>query len=530
MNSHTLICYAIALSVGLVAGLIATYLCRAISRRIGFVDRPDGGRKAHKEPVALGGGIAVYAAMLTGILAAYLCGRYFEVDILNGQDLPVLKALLTSSVIMVVLGLIDDTVALRGRYKVLGQLMIAGLMIYSGLRIEQFGMFGMKIPLGWASIPMTVFWLLGTINAINLIDGIDGLASSVGIVLCLTVAAITAMLGHFAEAVIVLALAGALCAFLYYNRAPASIYLGDTGSMLVGLVAGVIAVHTSVKSPAAIAMVVPIAVFSIPILDSSAALLRRKLTGQSLFAADRGHLHHSLLTRGWSVQQASMFIALICATTCLSAVLSILWKSELIALATVVCVILFLVFTKTFGHMELALLRHRFHETTRPKTGQRSIQLQGSREWDRLWEAMVSSADDYRLVKMKLAINIPGLHEVYFARWDTSVLNVSGSDQTWQLSHPLMVDGKKVGHIELVGLPEGKSSTPAHMVQVLEFLDPIESDVRLIREHIAHDQQADSTQPATDQPEPTKSLIGPQRGATPLIDPPPSPTPAPTAS
>lgn len=528
MTSPTLFSYAIALGIGLVAGLIATLIVRTISRRIGFVDRPDGGRKTHKVPVALGGGLGVYAATLTGILAAFVCARYYELDILNGQDLPILKGLLKASVVMVLLGLIDDTIALRGRYKIIGQLVIAGLMINAGLRIEQFGMFGVNVQLGWASIPMTLFWLLGTINAINLIDGIDGLASSVGIVLCLTVAFITAMLGHFAETVVVLALAGALCGFLYYNRAPASIYLGDTGSMLVGLIAGVISVHTSVKSPAAIAMIVPIAVFSIPILDSSAALLRRKLTGRSLFAPDRGHLHHSLLTRGWSVQQASMFIALICATTCLSAVLSILWKNELIAIATVVCVILFLVFTKTFGHMELALLRHRFRETARPKTGQRSIQLQGSREWDKLWAVLAESADEHQLVKMKLAINIPALHEVYFARWDTSKPTSDSSDKTWHLKHPLNVDGEKVGHIELVGLPDQSISTPAHIAKVLEFLDPIEADIRLIREHIAHDQVVETAQAEQQEPAAAKSLISPKQNPSPLVDPASSPSPAAT--
>src|SRR5690606_27287591 len=115
---------------------------------------------------------------------------------------------------------------------------------------------------------------------------------------------------------------------LRYNFAPASIYLGDAGSMLIGLMCGSIAVQANAKSTAAMAFAVPLAVWLVPILDSFAALIRRKLTGRSMFTADRGHLHHSLLVRGWTVQQAAMFIALISATTCLSAVLSFYLQDE----------------------------------------------------------------------------------------------------------------------------------------------------------------------------------------------------------
>jgi len=511
MLSDTLISYVLAVGVAIVAGLIATPLVRRLSRRIGFVDKPDGQRKNHATAVALGGGVAVFFALLAGTGVAYAFARSQGLDILNDAwgnrfDRPVLLGLLQASVLTVLLGLADDFFNLRGRYKLLGQILIATLLVNSGLTIEKFGFMGEIVKLGPLAVPVTMVWLLGTINAINLIDGIDGLASSVGMVLCLTVAAITGINGHFAEAVIMLALAGALLGFLRYNFAPATIYLGDTGSMLIGLVVGVIAVHTSVKSPAAIAMAVPFAVWSIPILDSAAAILRRKLTGRSLFAADRGHLHHSLLTRGWSVQQASMFITLICGTTCLAAVLSVLWGNELIAVGIVVAVVLFLISTKTFGHIEFALLKHRFRESAASLTGkgqdasdirQSAIRLQGSREWDQLWQAMVDSADDYRLVKMKLAINIPALHEVYFANWETAKKPKEEADKIWTIVHPLLVDDQKVGHVELYGLPDSvQGSTPGQMMQVLDFLDPIEEDVRRIREQIRLDHTATPKTPS----------------------------------
>ncbi|MEM9185014.1 MAG: MraY family glycosyltransferase [Planctomycetota bacterium] len=497
--------YALALGSGLVAGLVATPIVRWLARRWNFVDKPDGDRKHQSSAVALGGGIAVYVAMLSAIAVTFAYARGQDIDLLNFNantaDRPIFLALLVASTLTVLLGLFDDKFGLRGRYKLLCQVAIAGILVYSGLSIDHFGFMGAKVVLpGWLSAPVTLVWLLVTINAINLIDGIDGLASSIGAVLCLTVAAITAMLGYHAEAFIVLALAGAQLGFLRYNFAPASIYLGDTGSMLIGLVVGVIATHTSVKSPAAIAMAVPFALWSIPILDSSAAILRRKLTGRSLFAPDRGHLHHSLLTRGWTVRQASMFITLICATTCLSAVLSLMWGSELIALLIVAAVVLFLVSTRTFGHIELELLKHRVRDSTSSfsspagdaSQGQHSaVQLQGSRQWDKLWAALVEAAPLHRLVQMKLAINIPVLHEAYFAKWKTPNSAAGSTDLTWSIVHPLVLDGQKVGHLELLGNSDiERASTPAQLIQVLDFLEPIEEDIRRIREQLEHDHEA----------------------------------------
>ncbi|MEM6798925.1 MAG: hypothetical protein AAF589_05375, partial [Planctomycetota bacterium] len=221
----------------------------------------------------------------------------------------------------------------------------------------------------------------------------------------------------------------------------------------------------------------------------------------------------SLLTRGWTVPQAAMFITLICATTCLAAVLAVLWKSELIALGIVAAVVAFLIYTKTFGHIEFSLMSSRFRESAASlatsRTGmavpkQRAVQLQGSREWDRLWAAMTEAADDYRLVKMKLSISIPQLHEVFYGSWESATKPEVEADELWSVIHPLIVDGQKVGHVELKGLPDpNRASTPAHMIQVLEFLEPIEDDVRYIREQISADQQHQDDETAT-----RPSLIG----------------------
>jgi UDP-GlcNAc:undecaprenyl-phosphate GlcNAc-1-phosphate transferase len=353
--------------------------------------------------------------------------------------------------------------------------------------------------LGLLAIPFTLLWLLGAINAINLIDGIDGLASSVGLVLCITFAAIMGWRGETVATIIMLALGGSLLGFLRYNFAPATVFLGDAGSMLIGLLIGTIAIASSTKSAATVALAVPVAVWSVPILDSAAAILRRKLTGRSLFAADRGHLHHSLLVRGWSVRQAVLFIGLISAMTCVSAVLGIYFRNEIVGLLMVIAIVGFLIATETFGHIELALIKDRFRSSgfllSRRNSDAASyresrIQLQGARQWDTLWTAIIESADSYQLVRLKLIIHIPGLHEDYFASWNSSRNRRNIEERIWQVSHPLIVDDVVVGHLEIAGVPESTSSTLDHIIQILDFLEPIEEDVSYIMKGIEVDRAA----------------------------------------
>lgn len=498
MLTPTQVVFVLSLLSALIGALLLTPVVRGLSRRFGFVDKPDGGRKNHATAVALGGGVAVFLSTVIAAGFAFSLGEWMDVDIWQKPDEPVLFGILVASALTVLLGLLDDKFAMRGRHKLLGQVAITSVLIGSGLEIEKFTVFGSEIHLGAFSIPFTMFWLLGAINAINLIDGIDGLASSVGFVLCLTIAVISGFLHQFAEGVIVVALAGSLLGFLRYNFAPASIYLGDAGSMLIGMLIGSIAIHTSVKAPAAFAMAVPVAIWSIPILDSAAAILRRKLTGRSVFAADRGHLHHSLLVKGWSVRQASLFIALACATTCLGAVLSVVFENEFWALAMVASVVTLLVFTKTFGHIEFALVRRHIPIVSRQKSGEdkanghraHSIQLQGAREWDNLWAAIVESAEAYQLIRARLTIDIPAIHESYYASWRSNRPIATATESVWRLHLPLSVSGERVGQLELRGFAEEGQSSLTLTTQALEYLEPLEDDIRRIREDIEEEHDA----------------------------------------
>lgn len=500
MQNHEILVYLLAGLGSCVLSLLVTPAVRKLAISRGFVDRPDGRRKTHKTAVALGGGAAVLLAMAGGLGLVFAFAAWQGLELITSGNVAWVSSLALGAIVIVALGLVDDLVGLRGRQKLLGQVVVVGLLIWAGVRIESFGFFGYPVMLGAFVIPATAFWLLGTTNAVNLIDGIDGLAGSVGFILSLTMAALAAWQNSPIGAAIMLALAGAQLGFLRYNFAPATIYLGDAGSMLIGLLCGTIAVVVSAKSTAAMAFAVPIAVWLIPILDSFAALIRRKLTGRSLFAADRGHLHHSLLIRGWSVRQASLFIALISATTCLSAMLSVYLRDERIALLTVVAVMIFLVFTRTFGHIEFALVKDRVrflaNSLVRVEAADATslrdscIQLQGSREWSKLWAAIVEAADSYHLVKIKLSIDMPALHESFYANWESKRPWRHDTERVWRLTHPLMLDDELVGQLDFSGVAETAEDSPTlrQIVLVLEFLEPIEEDIRRIREQISHEQ------------------------------------------
>lgn len=486
--------YVLTFGLGWVFVYLLTPLVRNLAVKLDFVDKP-GGRKTQAKSVALGGGIAVFGGAFAAVILSFVFADVqTSNNLFSGSDPRLFAGLAVACAATLVLGVYDDATNLRGRYKLLGQVAIASLLVYLGFKIDHFDILGLSISMGWMTVPISIFWLVGATNAINLLDGIDGLASSLGLVLCLTFAMLNGFYGHFPEAVVMLAAAGGLLGFLRYNFAPATIYLGDAGSMIIGLLIGAISVQTHTKTPAFAAMAIPLAVWSIPILDSAAAILRRRLTGRSIFAPDRGHLHHSLLVRGWTVRQASLFIALVCATTCLSAVLGVLWQNEWIVIGTVGAVVVFLVSTKTFGHIEYALLRDRMKqhglsfkkdETDHQMPRHGVVRLQGSHEWERMWETLVESADDYGLVRLRLTIHIPAVHEAFYANWKAPKSFTPSADSVWKTTLPLLLDGESVGRLEVSGVVDDPSrSTSAQLVQVLEFLEPIEDDIRCVRDQL----------------------------------------------
>ncbi len=289
--------------------LMLTPLVGRGASRLGLVDVP-GGRKVHAQPVPRLGGVAVViaAAMALGL-----------VQVLPGIDVPLragdaMLPFLVSAALIFVTGLIDDVRGLGPVTKLLLECAAAAIVMANGLLIERITILGHTWTLGWLGWLVTGTWLVGLTNAFNLIDGVDGLAAGVTVLAGSACAAILIARGHAPEAMLLSAIVGAALGFLAYNFSPASIFLGDSGSLLAGFLLASTAITGWQKGATALATGVPLLIFALPIADSALTLVRRvsaepakgrslRTTLRQIAEPDREHIHHRLLALGWSVRR-----------------------------------------------------------------------------------------------------------------------------------------------------------------------------------------------------------------------------------
>jgi len=476
--------FVIVFAAALGMGLVLTPAVRRAARNLGLVDRPDGHRKLHTRATPLGGGAAVFLATTAVLAPLFLLPNPWSTAFERTPGAERLALLLAATVI-VLLGLVDDRLQLRGRQKLLGQLIAITILVSSGLVIESFALFGWKVDLGLLALPFTYFWLLGAINSVNLLDGIDGLATMLGILLVATFAALAALTGRLEVAIVAVAFAGALLGFFRYNFPPASVFLGDAGSMLIGLVVGTLAIQGSLKGPGTVLLAAPLAVWTIPIFDSAAAILRRRLTGRSIYTTDRAHIHHRLLDRFGNSRKVLGVVAAASAVTSVSALASVFLNSDLLALASFAGVVAVLVATGLFGRGEFELVARRLRRLVRslvspPPAGQTlvsesAVQLQGSRHWSPLWQSLTESAARLALAQVHLDVNLPTEHEEFNALWERQP--AVPDHLCWRLEIPLEVNSQPAGRLTVLGLPNGRSPCE-EVAQLLAVLEPIERKLR----------------------------------------------------
>ena len=279
--------------------LILTPIVRDICRSYNFVDRP-GFRKIHAYPIPRAGGIPIAIAYALA-LVNYTSGQPWI-----APHSPAWKIIPGAAVIFAV-GLLDDFFNLRPLVKLGGQVVAAILVFWCGLRIDTLASFDLPI---WASFLITVFWLLLCANALNLIDGLDGLCAGMGFLATLTLFGVAILRGDTSLAFATFPLAGALLGFLVYNFHPATVFLGDSGALLIGFLLGCYGMISTQKTATLLSVAVPIFALSIPLLDVSLSVLRRFLRNRPIFSADKGHIHHRLLDRGLSPRRAVLVLYL----------------------------------------------------------------------------------------------------------------------------------------------------------------------------------------------------------------------------
>ena len=300
----------VALTLLFAAGLSCalTPLVKLVAKKIGAMDVPKDNRRMHTTPIPRMGGLAIFAGFLASVLI------FGKID----QEL---QAILLGAVIIVVMGVLDDVITLPAIPKFLVQILAAVIVVLNGCRIEHF--MGITLP-AWLSYGATVVWIVAITNAINFIDGLDGLAAGVSAISAGTMLVVALMLvpdpTAVSSALLLAALVGACIGFIPYNFNPATIFMGDTGSNMLGFILASVSVYGLFKTYAVISFAVPFLVLGLPIFDLCFAVIRRVSKGQSPMHADRGHVHHRLIDMGFSQKQAVAISYMLSALLGLSAV------------------------------------------------------------------------------------------------------------------------------------------------------------------------------------------------------------------
>ncbi|HET6497586.1 MAG TPA: MraY family glycosyltransferase [Coriobacteriia bacterium] len=299
---------AMLIGAAAVVTFALTPFVRRFSLGAGVVDRPED-RKVHTSEVPRLGGVAIagglFAAAALQVAGEVLLG--WRPALTAGG--PQVIGCLAGMAVVFVTGLVDDVRGLSPGQKLVGQIAAAAVVIASGVRIDFVGNpFGGLLMLGLLSIPVTAVYIVAFTNVVNLIDGLDGLAAGVSAIGAVTMLVLALQGNQFAAAALAAALIGACLGFLRYNFHPASIFMGDSGSMLLGFTLAAISLLGVMKSVAAIALLVPLLILGVPIFDTASAIIRRVRHKRPIQEADRGHIHHRLLGRGFDQRQTVLII------------------------------------------------------------------------------------------------------------------------------------------------------------------------------------------------------------------------------
>lgn len=288
--------------ISFLLALLLTPIARNAFRHLGLVDHPDD-RKLHPYGIPRVGGIAILIAYVLAYACLLLAHLRGGLKVWEGLEFIVRLA--PAALLIFATGLIDDIRGLRPWQKLIGEVAAALIACGAGVRVQDFA--GHHL-LTWFQLPLTVLWLVACTNAVNLIDGIDGLATGVSLFATCTILFAALLEKNIALALATAPLAGCLLGFLRYNFNPATIFLGDCGSLLIGFLLGCYGVLWTEKAATILGMTAPLMALSIPLLDTSLAIARRFLRQQPVFTADRGHIHHRLLDRGLTPRKVALIL------------------------------------------------------------------------------------------------------------------------------------------------------------------------------------------------------------------------------
>ncbi|MBP1173402.1 MULTISPECIES: glycosyltransferase family 4 protein [Paenibacillus] len=302
-----LLIYIIGFIMALGLALLLTPLVKKFAVKVGAVDVPNA-RKVHTRIMPRLGGLGIFLAFLLSLLAVL---PFVPDGMLSSRDINFIAAFLIGGTLITLIGALDDRFDLNAKLKFLAQIAVACMVVFAfDIRVDF-----VNVPFqdayssleSWISIPLTIFWIVGVTNAINLIDGLDGLAAGVSGIAIGTIFVMSVLMGNYMVAMLCLVLLGSIIGFLFFNFHPAKIFMGDTGSLFLGFSLAMLSM-LGFKQIAIVSFITPLIIIGVPLSDTFFAIIRRKLQKKPIFSPDKGHLHHCLRELGFSHRQTVLII------------------------------------------------------------------------------------------------------------------------------------------------------------------------------------------------------------------------------
>jgi UDP-GlcNAc:undecaprenyl-phosphate GlcNAc-1-phosphate transferase len=465
--------YITLFTLSFLAAMVITPLVRRKAAEWGAIAKPDNGRHIHARPTPRLGGAAIYIAFTTTLLCVPFLGNMvsdsFRANLLK------LSALLAPATFIFLFGVYDDFRGASAPLKLTFQLAAAMMVYGAGFRIENLSSpFGghWRLPM-LVSFIITTSWIVVITNAFNLIDGIDGLAAGASVFALISILIFSVAQGNPEISLIAVVLVGAVTGFLRYNFNPATIFLGDSGSLFLGFMAAVLSLEGSQKGSTIVAIAIPLVSFGLPVTEAGLSLARRFLSGQSLLAGDRGHIHHKLLDHGLTQRQAVILLYAVCALFSLFGLMLLNPKRELAALIFFVLGVGIVFGVQQLGYKEFSALGSQIRQGVTRRRRALAVNVRVRRASDTLGavksaEELFAALDsmfeteefDYVLLEIhekEFILSSPltryrsisnGQAPWAWKRSEIEIEKTVSADQCWVLRLPLGADqGKTIGSI-----------------------------------------------------------------------------------
>jgi UDP-GlcNAc:undecaprenyl-phosphate GlcNAc-1-phosphate transferase len=468
----------LAFATSLIASLALTYLVRERATRAGIFD-PTDERKLHTRKIPRVGGVAIFLSVAIALTVLALRGGFEGVGLASSK----LMVIVIGAAATFLLGLYDDLRQLRARYKFAVQIAIAIAIFAAGVRIDiialpLIGQIHFNPVMG---LFFTIFWFVGLTNAFNLIDGLDGLASGAAMFALTTMFVVATINQQAGAALVTLAVAGATLGFLRYNFHPASIFLGDSGSLFLGFMLAGIGAISSQKGSTVVAIAIPLVSLGLPVLDTSLAIIRRFLRGQPIFSADRGHIHHRLLSLGHSPAKVALLMYAGCAVLALGGMLLVNQSGYVAVVLAVVGLGVGVVVQRLryYEFEELGrLLRKGAQQRNvigkRVRIREAGMRVARQRDLARIFDILGHSfaEDDFQRVEVRLRQSFArtgAVEKVTDRRLDDDIAIWSwnrGDDEDptlWEIKLPLLKAGIRIGSLVLWKDGAGKETALSQM-------------------------------------------------------------------